>query len=356
MKIKKLFLLTIFVSLFFFSGNVYAAEFTASGTYGLVKCTEVYNGTSSNTDCAYVASYTINGTSTQYTSLEKSTQSFLGDTINYKIASRLFLFANYDFKSGNYYTLNYSINTGSYVVNTLSDVSKNKMTIGTGSNYTGADYDSVDLSTTFNNSTYEGIISITFKANSNFNTIRFIIDCNNYNYLFRNMSNQYNQGVRVYLINGVETKDNTAALLGQLAQQNQTIINQNNQINNSINNIDSTIKDDNVDEPKQNASDFFTNFESNTHGLSGVITAPLGLLQNLTASTCTPLRFNLPIVHNEVILPCMKPIYQEKFGAFFTLWQLLTTGLISYNVLLNFYKKVRDLQNPNNDRIEVLNL
>ena len=52
----------------------------------------------------------------------------------------------------------------------------------------------------------------------------------------------------------------------------------------------------------------------------------------------------------------MRGIYEEHFGTFFSLWQLITTGVISYSVMINMYSKIHNLQNPNNDRIEVLNL
>lgn len=117
-----------------------------------------------------------------------------------------------------------------------------------------------------------------------------------------------------------------------------------------------TLKDDNTDEASTKGSGFFNSFTSESHGLSGIVTAPLQMLQSLTTATCKPLKFKLPFVDNEVTLPCMRSIYEQHFGVFFTLWQTITTGLISYNVCLNFYKKIRDLQNPNNDRIEVLNL
>lgn len=103
-------------------------------------------------------------------------------------------------------------------------------------------------------------------------------------------------------------------------------------------------------------SNFFKNYNSNSHGLSGIITVPLKFLQGLTGAKCSPLKFQLPFVKKEVELRCMKSIYQEHFGVFYTLWQTITTGLVAYTVCLNFYKKIRDLQNPNNDKIEVLNL
>lgn len=109
-------------------------------------------------------------------------------------------------------------------------------------------------------------------------------------------------------------------------------------------------------EANNKGSEFFKNYNSNSHGLSGIITAPLKFLQSLTGAKCSPLKFQLPFVKQDVELKCMKSIYQEHFGAFYTLWQTITTGLIAYTVCLNFYKKIRDLQNPDNDKIEVLNL
>lgn len=120
-------------------------------------------------------------------------------------------------------------------------------------------------------------------------------------------------------------------------------------INDSINNT-------NTDDAEDKGGGFFDDFQSDSHGLSGVITSPLRLLNSFTTSSCQPLSFHLPIVHDNVSLPCMKSIYENRFGVFFSLWQLITTGLISYNVMINLYSKIRNLQNPNNDRIEVLNL
>ena len=116
------------------------------------------------------------------------------------------------------------------------------------------------------------------------------------------------------------------------------------------------VLDTDTSDSQTKGSNFFKNYNSNSHGLSGIITAPLKFLQSLTGAKCSPLKFELPFVKKEVQLQCMKSIYQTHFGVFYTLWQTLTTGLIAYTVCLNFYKKIRDLQNPDNDKIEVLNL
>ena len=165
------------------------------------------------------------------------------------------------------------------------------------------------------------------------------------------------------LLDAINNKLNNIGNSDVIANNNQNtqniINNQNNNtqaIVDSQQDIKNTLNDSNVNNATNDASSFFGNFSSNGHGLSGIITAPLRLINSLTTATCNPLEFNLPIVGNHVVLPCMRPIYENYFGIFFSLWQLITTGLISYNVCINLYGKVRNLQNPNNDRIEVLNL
>ena len=153
---------------------------------------------------------------------------------------------------------------------------------------------------------------------------------------------------------------NTQNIINNNNQNTQNIINNNNQntqaIIDSQNQINGTLNNDNVDGANSQAGSFFNGFQSNSHGLSGVITSPLRLINSLTTASCSPLQFQLPFVHNQVSLPCMRSIYENHFGVFFSLYQLITTGLISYLVMINFYSKLRNLQNPNNDRIEVLNL
>lgn len=146
-----------------------------------------------------------------------------------------------------------------------------------------------------------------------------------------------------------DNRANTQYITNNDNNNTNRIIQSQENINNSINSTDTT-------EADSKANDFFGNFQTDSHGLSGIITAPLRLVNSLTTATCNPLEFDLPIVHNHVSLPCMRPILENHFGIFFSLWQLITTGLISYNVCINLYSKVRALQNPNNDRIEVLNL
>ena len=123
--------------------------------------------------------------------------------------------------------------------------------------------------------------------------------------------------------------------------------------NENLNNINNTINNDNVD--SQQASDFFSNFQTDSHGLSGIITSPLRLIESLSSSQCSPLVLPLPFVNQSATIPCMSSVY-SKFPTFYNLWQLISTGIIAYYILIKLFGHVKGMQNPNDDRIEVLNL
>ena len=104
----------------------------------------------------------------------------------------------------------------------------------------------------------------------------------------------------------------------------------------------------------------FSDFSSNTFGLTSIITAPLPLIQSLNSATCSDISLPLGIfggVHDhKLVLPCMTPLYQNWLGDFFTLYQTITTGFIAYYVGLGFFNKIKQLKDPGNDKIEVVDL
>ena len=130
---------------------------------------------------------------------------------------------------------------------------------------------------------------------------------------------------------------------------NQALADSQQEINNTLNN-------DDVTGATSTAESFFDDFQSDSHGLSGIITAPLRLIQSLSSSTCSPLSIPLPFVNTNATLPCMSGIYSTYFPTFLTLYQLITTGLIGYWVLIKLFGHVKGMQDPHDDRIEVLDL
>ena len=117
-----------------------------------------------------------------------------------------------------------------------------------------------------------------------------------------------------------------------------------------------TLNNDNVDESLTQADSFFNDFTTNTHGLTGIITAPLNAIQSLTSKSCSPLILPLPFVNENLTLPCMRQIYTEHFGSFMNLYDVIIIGIVSYWVLVRIFTLVKDFKNPDHDEIEVVDL
>lgn len=126
--------------------------------------------------------------------------------------------------------------------------------------------------------------------------------------------------------------------------------------NEKLDDLNDNLTNSDTSGSQDTAGSFFGDFEENDHGLSSIITAPLEFIRNLLGHSCEPLTFDLPFVDKQVSLPCIKPIYQEYFGLFFNLYQVITTGIIAYAVGIRIFGIVKGLQDPQNDRIEVLKL
>lgn len=120
--------------------------------------------------------------------------------------------------------------------------------------------------------------------------------------------------------------------------------------------LQDTLDDDDTSGATKDASDFFSSFTTNTHGLTGIITAPLNAIQSLTSSVCEVLVLPLPFVNENLTLPCMRSIYIENFGAFMTLYDTITLGIISYWIMVRIFALVKDFKNPDHDEIEVMDL
>lgn len=100
----------------------------------------------------------------------------------------------------------------------------------------------------------------------------------------------------------------------------------------------------------------FSDFSSNTFGLTSIITAPLSLIGSLSSTSCTHLNLPLPFIGGTLTLPCMYDFYSSTFGVLFTLYQTITTGIISYWVIVKIFNLVKDFKNPDHDEIEVIDL
>ena len=130
--------------------------------------------------------------------------------------------------------------------------------------------------------------------------------------------------------------------------------NGNQAVSDSVNNLNDSITNDNVDSGV--GSDFFSGFNNDMHGLSSIITIPLASIQSLTSSQCTPIILPIPFTDKNLTLPCMTTIYQEHIPTLLTFVQTCWYGILSYAILLDIFRIVKGFKDPDSDKIEVLDL
>lgn len=141
------------------------------------------------------------------------------------------------------------------------------------------------------------------------------------------------------------------------AINNQTIIIKEGQdkINDSINNTNDTLNDDDTTEADSKITGFFNDFADNSHGLSSIVTAPLNAVNAMLTTTCTAP--SATYKDSTFSFPCGSILWeQEGASALKTFINLIYGGLICYGIVKSLFKDVNDLKNPENDKVEVMNL
>lgn len=134
-----------------------------------------------------------------------------------------------------------------------------------------------------------------------------------------------------------------------IIQQQQDIITSQNDINNSINNSQ-------VDSSSTSGGGFFDNFSvDDSRGFSSIITAPLQFLRDLLTSndSCNPLSFNIEMKDDNISvsntglqLPCGNVLWNRVPQTIEVIWVTLVWGLVGYRLLLDMVKFINNSLNP----------
>lgn len=157
-----------------------------------------------------------------------------------------------------------------------------------------------------------------------------------------------------------EISDKLGSTNGKLDSANSKLdeqISQNKEINKNIVETNDTLKDSDSDEATNEAGSFFSGFETDTFGLTSIVTAPLNLIESITSSTCVPMGLPIPFIEGQTLnLPCLRGIYEDNFGTFYDIYKTITFGIVAYYVCVKLFNLVKDFKNPEHDEIEVLEL
>lgn len=96
-----------------------------------------------------------------------------------------------------------------------------------------------------------------------------------------------------------------------------------------------------------------------TYGLQEVVLAPLNFWAGLPSATanCQAITLNMPYLNRNISLPCLTTtVYQPNFNSLLVIWQTIMTGLVAYWVSIRIFSTIKNVDSPNNDRIEVAQL
>ena len=359
-KIK--FLLLLIVPVIFFSCfDVSAKEVSVSGDYGVYQAQyKNRNGTITIISSSqYVSSNNVVGDGTAYTWFS-ARESLITPTItqyNYYVMPEFRVFANANFKAGSFYTLNCQWGAGGEVQKTFQN---GLLSSSVGGLMSGAsDYDTTVVSNV-SVSYSDQYFTVTFKALQDFNSVRFrfgnqeLISNNQYTTLLLSNNSDYQQGFRIYVLNLVEADDLNSALLGQITNQNSTIINQNQQIIDSQGKTNDILEDDDVSGANSEASSFFNDFTTTDHGsISSVVKAPLVAFNSMLSNQCTPLTTTWK--GQQISLPCGTDFWSQ-LGELKTFINLTYGGILCYTIAVTLFKLINRLKNPDDDKVEVMDL
>ena len=149
-------------------------------------------------------------------------------------------------------------------------------------------------------------------------------------------------------------------ILNSITTNNSNITNGLNDINDSVKegnkiqqDTNNTIKSDDVDTSSSNS--FFNNFNSSDHGLTGIVSAPLKIINRFTTTTCKSV--NIDFLGAKADLPCGSTLWGRKdLKTFVDIYNVIMGGLISYGALKGIFGMVQDFKNPDNSKVEVIDL
>lgn len=90
--------------------------------------------------------------------------------------------------------------------------------------------------------------------------------------------------------------------------------------------------------------------------LASIISKPLTMIETLSTQTCQPFSLYFSPWDMTLNLPCPREYVEEYFPTILSLWDVISTGLISYWVIVKILGIVKKGADPEDDKIEVTDI
>lgn len=168
----------------------------------------------------------------------------------------------------------------------------------------------------------------------------------------------------------IEYFESGSGMSGIITQQQQTNKSLDD-ISDSINDTNSYITDGNIAPAQQESDTALSGISSSLNdtlngwggqysSLTHVLLEPInvGLYALDSGTQCTPITLTIPFVqnNNQLTIPCMSTIYNGYFSLFFSAFTMIICGIYSYRAIISIFRSLKELLDPMDDRIEVVDL
>lgn len=127
---------------------------------------------------------------------------------------------------------------------------------------------------------------------------------------------------------------------------------------NKIDDVKDSLTNDDIGDSDNKLGDFLTGYEDkDATGLSGIVSAPLRVIKAFSTAQCKSFEVTL-YKDFKATVPCVQSMLSEttKKSAQFKLFQSLETGFVAYCCVKSLYNMVQKIKNPDDDKVEVLDL
>lgn len=122
----------------------------------------------------------------------------------------------------------------------------------------------------------------------------------------------------------------------------------------AIDDLDKNVTNSNVYGAEDTAGNFFSDFDvTDNGGISSIVTAPLVAIQAMLNNQCSPLTATYK--GKQVSLPCGSSFW-SNLGGIKTFLNIAIGGLLCYRIIVKLFKLIEDFKDPENDKVEVMNL
>lgn len=152
------------------------------------------------------------------------------------------------------------------------------------------------------------------------------------------------------------TEQSIQDALNQQILQNQQVIEEQEKTNQNLQDLNSSLNNDNVDGAQTEADDLFNNdaFKDES-GLDSIIKLPLDFINQL-GSTCQPLNLNIPFFDAPIEIPCMQAFLKSKMPELMSVVIISVNGFVIYRILIDILGIIKSAKNPEDDRLDVVDL